>query len=288
MRSETPSVLSSGLASGLTNTAGSWSTRALSDSEGSWEDSEGGNSSRRTSVRGRNDSVYDEEVARVHSATDLFAELSSSPAPSNGTGQAAAPGQAADSTTGQAADSISADGDQQGRGHGLSALSLSLDLVGGQVRVPSHRASDGGGKNVARLSPGEAEWPGEKGWAQGEAGSSQDVMQGGMQDGMQGVMQGVMQPLPPSLQVHQAPTRMTKRQTSDAIQHSKRADLGVNAPLPRVYTPQWRGLTLMHELRHAGVHVAAASDNVRDHWYPYGECIVSDHWYPYGECIVSV
>ena len=39
--------------------------------------------------------------------------------------------------------------------------------------------------------------------------------------------------------------------------------------IPR--TPQWRGLTLLQELRAAGVDVCAASDNVRDHWYPYGD-----------------
>lgn len=36
-------------------------------------------------------------------------------------------------------------------------------------------------------------------------------------------------------------------------------------------TPQWRGLTLVQELRAHGVVVVAASDNVRDHWYPYGD-----------------
>ena len=41
------------------------------------------------------------------------------------------------------------------------------------------------------------------------------------------------------------------------------------ADVPR--TPQWRGLTLMQELRAAGVPVASASDNVRDHWYPFGD-----------------
>lgn len=36
-------------------------------------------------------------------------------------------------------------------------------------------------------------------------------------------------------------------------------------------TPKWRGLTLVQELRAAGVAVAAASDNVRDWWHPYGD-----------------
>lgn len=36
-------------------------------------------------------------------------------------------------------------------------------------------------------------------------------------------------------------------------------------------TPTWRGLTLVQELRAAGVPVAAASDNVRDWWHPFGD-----------------
>ena len=36
-------------------------------------------------------------------------------------------------------------------------------------------------------------------------------------------------------------------------------------------TPQWRGLTLIHELLDAGVAVACASDNVRDAFHAYGD-----------------
>lgn len=36
-------------------------------------------------------------------------------------------------------------------------------------------------------------------------------------------------------------------------------------------TPQWRGLTLIHELMDAGVPVACASDNVRDAFYGFGD-----------------
>jgi cytosine deaminase len=43
-------------------------------------------------------------------------------------------------------------------------------------------------------------------------------------------------------------------------------------------TPQWRGLTLLQELREAGVTTAAASDNVRDHWYPYGDYDMLSVW----------
>jgi cytosine deaminase len=36
-------------------------------------------------------------------------------------------------------------------------------------------------------------------------------------------------------------------------------------------TPRWRGVTLLHELRAAGVPVAVASDNCRDPFYGYGD-----------------
>mmetsp|Transcript_4556 Transcript_4556/g.15166 ORF Transcript_4556/g.15166 Transcript_4556/m.15166 type:complete len:530 (+) Transcript_4556:4518-6107(+) len=45
--------------------------------------------------------------------------------------------------------------------------------------------------------------------------------------------------------------------------------LDIPKDVPR--TPRWRGITLIQELRAAGVAVAAASDNVRDHWHPYGD-----------------
>jgi cytosine/creatinine deaminase len=36
-------------------------------------------------------------------------------------------------------------------------------------------------------------------------------------------------------------------------------------------TPRWRGVTLVHELRAAGVPVSVASDNTRDPFYAYGD-----------------
>jgi cytosine/creatinine deaminase len=36
-------------------------------------------------------------------------------------------------------------------------------------------------------------------------------------------------------------------------------------------TPRWRGITLVHEFRGAGVPVSFASDNCRDPFYPYGD-----------------
>jgi len=53
----------------------------------------------------------------------------------------------------------------------------------------------------------------------------------------------------------------------------------VTLPTPMVYlqdraagrTPRWRGVTLLHELRSAGVPVAVAGDNCRDVWYAYGD-----------------
>jgi cytosine deaminase len=60
------------------------------------------------------------------------------------------------------------------------------------------------------------------------------------------------------------------------------ADAGlsvVTLPTPMVYlqdraagrTPRWRGVTLLHELRSAGIPVAVAGDNCRDVWYAYGD-----------------
>ena len=53
----------------------------------------------------------------------------------------------------------------------------------------------------------------------------------------------------------------------------------VTLPTPMVYlqdrhpgrTPRWRGVTLLHELRSAGIPVAIAGDNCRDTWYAYGD-----------------
>ena len=39
----------------------------------------------------------------------------------------------------------------------------------------------------------------------------------------------------------------------------------------RAGTPTWRGITLVHELRAAGVRVAIASDNTRDPFYGFGD-----------------
>jgi cytosine deaminase len=43
-------------------------------------------------------------------------------------------------------------------------------------------------------------------------------------------------------------------------------------------TPQWRGLTLLHELHSRGLGVAAASDNVRDGFYAYGDFDMREVW----------
>jgi cytosine deaminase len=36
-------------------------------------------------------------------------------------------------------------------------------------------------------------------------------------------------------------------------------------------TPRWRGVTLAHEIRAAGIPIALAGDNCRDYWFPYGD-----------------
>jgi len=50
----------------------------------------------------------------------------------------------------------------------------------------------------------------------------------------------------------------------------------IPADVPR--TPQWRGLTIVQELEAAGVTTAVASDNVRDHWYSFGDFDLLSVW----------
>jgi cytosine deaminase len=53
----------------------------------------------------------------------------------------------------------------------------------------------------------------------------------------------------------------------------------VTLPTPMMYlqereagrTPRWRGVTLAHEIRAAGLPLALAGDNCRDSWFPYGD-----------------
>lgn len=63
-------------------------------------------------------------------------------------------------------------------------------------------------------------------------------------------------------------------------------------------TPRWRGVTLLHELRAAGVPVAVASDNTRDAFYAYGDLDMLDAFrqgvrighldHPHGDWIAAV
>jgi cytosine deaminase len=43
-------------------------------------------------------------------------------------------------------------------------------------------------------------------------------------------------------------------------------------------TPQWRGVTALHELKAAGVNAMIASDNTRDSFYPYGDLDMMEVW----------
>ena len=43
-------------------------------------------------------------------------------------------------------------------------------------------------------------------------------------------------------------------------------------------TPRWRGVTVLHELKDAGVNVMIASDNVRDPFYAYGDLDMLEVW----------
>jgi cytosine/creatinine deaminase len=64
------------------------------------------------------------------------------------------------------------------------------------------------------------------------------------------------------------------------IELVKKAGIGiVSLPMCNLYlqdrvpkrTPRWRGITLLHELKNAGVPVAIASDNCRDPFYGFGD-----------------
>ncbi len=78
--------------------------------------------------------------------------------------------------------------------------------------------------------------------------------------------------------------RQTAEHARDTIDHVARAGLAVvSLPMCNMYlqdrhnetgraaTPLWRGVTLLNELKAAGVQVAIASDNTRDPFYAYGD-----------------
>lgn len=67
---------------------------------------------------------------------------------------------------------------------------------------------------------------------------------------------------------------------AETIQLVKQANIGiVSLPMCNLYlqdrqpgrTPRWRGVTLLHELKAAGVPVAIASDNCRDPFHSFGD-----------------
>jgi cytosine/creatinine deaminase len=75
-----------------------------------------------------------------------------------------------------------------------------------------------------------------------------------------------------------------RRRTIDAV---ARAGLSVvSLPMCNMFlqdrqagrTPRWRGVTALHELKHAGVNVMIASDNTRDPFYPYGDLDMMEVW----------
>jgi cytosine/creatinine deaminase len=75
-----------------------------------------------------------------------------------------------------------------------------------------------------------------------------------------------------------------RRRTIDAV---ARARLSVvSLPMCNMFlqdrqagrTPRWRGVTALHELKHAGVNVMIASDNTRDPFYPYGDLDMMEVW----------
>ena len=67
---------------------------------------------------------------------------------------------------------------------------------------------------------------------------------------------------------------------TETLELVKEANIGiVSLPMCNLYlqdrqsgrTPRWRGVTLLHELRAAGIPVAVASDNCRDPFYGFGD-----------------
>jgi cytosine/creatinine deaminase len=68
--------------------------------------------------------------------------------------------------------------------------------------------------------------------------------------------------------------------TNLGLQDRKGSEPPPSKPIPAdaPRTPQWRGVTLVQKLRHAGVTVVSASDNARDHWYPYGDYDMLSVW----------
>lgn len=57
----------------------------------------------------------------------------------------------------------------------------------------------------------------------------------------------------------------------DRNQRTSRGWLGaLDAAMP-THTPRWRGVTLVHELKHSGIPVAVASDNCRDPFFAFGD-----------------
>jgi cytosine/creatinine deaminase len=60
----------------------------------------------------------------------------------------------------------------------------------------------------------------------------------------------------------------TRRQTDASPSHSSLIPHPSSFP---TLTPRWRGVTLLHELKHQGIPVAVASDNCRDPFYAFGD-----------------
>ncbi len=75
-----------------------------------------------------------------------------------------------------------------------------------------------------------------------------------------------------------------RRGTIDAVAHAGISV--VSLPMCNMFlqdrqagrTPRWRGVTALHELKHAGVNVMIASDNTRDPFYPFGDLDMMEVW----------
>ena len=59
----------------------------------------------------------------------------------------------------------------------------------------------------------------------------------------------------------------------DRAQSASQRWVNLSESLPEAIatTPRWRGVTLLHELKHQGIPVALASDNCRDVFHSFGD-----------------
>ncbi|MBI4784813.1 MAG: cytosine deaminase [Oscillatoriophycideae cyanobacterium NC_groundwater_1537_Pr4_S-0.65um_50_18] len=61
------------------------------------------------------------------------------------------------------------------------------------------------------------------------------------------------------------------QQSSQYFAQTRSGSAALTPDAMPTHTPRWRGITLLHELKHSGIPVAVASDNCRDPFYGFGD-----------------